>query len=95
MDLGADLGLDNYPDCLRFVGRVVQVHGADPVCMTHDGYSRAVLNTLYKLVTASRHHEIDIPVLGQERRDFVSCRDRLDKGVWDLRSGEGVRDEGR
>ena len=74
------LGVDDDVDRLLLDGALVDKDGAQAVRVAHDGYPRVVLDAPHERVAPARDDEVDVPVLGQERRDLGPRRHGLDVG---------------
>ena len=66
----AHLGLDGNSDGLVGVGAGVQIHGTDAIGMPHYWNPRRVLYASHELIAPSRHDEVNVSVLGEQRRDL-------------------------
>lgn len=55
--------------------------------MPHHWYPRLVLYTLDQSFTSSRHDEVNVPLLCEQRGDFAAGRDGLDERWREGRGG--------
>lgn len=58
--------------------------------MAEDRDPGVVLNVPNQLIGSTRYHEVDVFVKVEERGYDVSCGDKLYRGVWDQRVGQGL-----
>ena len=82
--LGTHLAIEHDPLNHPFIHLVVDVDRTDPIRMPHHRDLGLILDALYQRLASSRHDQVDVLLLRQQRRDLAPRCDRLDRGRGEL-----------